>query len=97
MSISSRKILAMNLKYYRYKYNLSQEKFAEMIDSSLVYINQIENLKRKPTIDMLDKIAERMNNNLKMSSNIVASDLIKYNKSHLINFTRVDEVHFKNQ
>lgn len=29
--ISSRDILAINLKYYRYKLNLSQEKFAEKI------------------------------------------------------------------
>lgn len=55
---NSREILSMNLKYYRQKYNLSQEKFAEKVGSNLVYINELENCKRKPTIEMLDKIAE---------------------------------------
>lgn len=38
-------ILAINLKYYRKKYNLSQEKFAEVLDTTLSYLNQIENNK----------------------------------------------------
>ena len=50
---NSREILSMNLKYYRQKYNLSQEKFAEKVGSNLVYINELENCKRKPTIEML--------------------------------------------
>lgn len=58
---NSREILSMNLKYYRQKYNLFQEKFAEKVGSNLVYINELENCKRKPTIEMLDKIAEGMN------------------------------------
>lgn len=29
---SSKKILSMNLKYYRIKYTLSQEKFAEKVE-----------------------------------------------------------------
>lgn len=35
-------ILAINLKYYRKKYNLSQEKFAEVLGTTLSYLNQIE-------------------------------------------------------
>ena len=58
---SSKEILSMNLKYYRNKYNLSQEKFAEVVDSNLVYINQLENCRRKPTIDLLDKFANNLN------------------------------------
>lgn len=61
---NSREILSMNLKYYRQKYNLSQEKFAEKVGSNLVYINELENCKRKPTIEMLDKIADGMNKNI---------------------------------
>ena len=34
------KILAINLKYYRKKYNLSQEKFAEILEISLSNLNQ---------------------------------------------------------
>lgn len=41
--------------------NNIEEKFAEKVGSNLVYINELENCKRKPTIEMLDKIAEGMN------------------------------------
>ena len=88
---NSREILSMNLKYYRQKYNLSQEKFAEKVGSNLVYINELENCKRKPTIEMLDKIAEGMNKNIDRKLKMTASRLLKYDSSHKTNFTRVDE------
>ncbi len=88
--ISSKEILSMNLKYYRQKYNLSQEKFAEVIGSNLVYLNQIENCKRKPTIDMLDKIVINLNKYDK-NLNISSSDLIRYDDNHKTNFARIDE------
>ena len=87
---SSKEILSMNLKFYRLKYNLSQEKFAEKVGSNLVYINELENCRRKPTIDMLDKIADGINDNIDSKLNITASDLIKYDKDHITNFTRID-------
>ena len=80
----------MNLKYYRQYFNLSQEKFAEKIGSNLVYINQLENCKRKPTTDMLDKLANGINK-LDKSLNITASDLLKYDPGHKTNFNRIDE------
>ena len=79
---NSREILSMNLKYYRQKYNLSQEKFAEKVGSNLVYINELENCKRKPTIEMLDKIAEGMNKNIDRKLKMTASELLKYDRSH---------------
>ena len=90
MILSSKKILSMNLKYYRHCFNLSQEKFAEKIGSNLVYINQLENCKRKPTTDMLDKLANGITQ-LDKSLNITASDLLKYDPSHKTDFTRIDE------
>lgn len=90
MILSSKKILSINLKYYRQYFNLSQEKFAEKIESNLVYINQLENCKRKPTTDMLDKLANGINK-LDKSLNITASDLLKYDPSHKTNFSRIDE------
>lgn len=36
-------ILSINLKFYRKKYNLSQEKFADILGTTLSYLNQIEN------------------------------------------------------
>ena len=88
---SSKEILSMNLKYYRQKYNLSQELVAEKVGSNLVYINQLENCKRKPTIDMLDKIADGMNSNIDHKLNMTGSELIRYDKGHITTFTRVDE------
>ena len=90
MILSSKKILSINLKYYRQYFNLSQEKFAEKIGSNLVYINQLENCKWKPTTDMLDKLANGINK-LDKSLNITASDLLKYDPSHRTNFNRIDE------
>ena len=91
MKLTSKQILSMNLKFYRQKYNLSQEKFAESVGSNLVYINELENCHRKPTIDMLDKIAEGMNNNIDSKLNMTASNLIKYDASHKTKYTRIDE------
>lgn len=91
MIINSKKILSMNLKFYREKYNLSQEKFAEKVGSNLVYINQLENCKRKPTTDMLDKIADGMNKNIDPKLKMTSSELLRYDPSHKTNFTRVDE------
>lgn len=88
---NSREILSMNLKYYRQKYNLSQEKFAEKVGSNLVYINELENCKRKPTIEMLDKIAEGMNKNIDRKLKMTASELLKYDRNHKTTFNRIDE------
>lgn len=88
--MNSKQILSMNLKYYRQKYNLSQEKFAEIIGSNLVYLNQMENCKRKPTIDMLDKIKDNLNKYDK-TLNLASSDLITYNTKHKTDYARIDE------
>jgi len=81
--LSSREILAINLKYYRYKSNLSQEKFAEKLNSTLPYINQLEKGKRKPTLELLDKFSSKLG--------ITSAELITYNKEHLIENKRIDE------
>ena len=87
--MSSKEILSMNLKYYRNKYNLSQEKFAEVVDSTLAYINQLENCRRKPTIDLLDKFANNLNKYDK-KLNMTSAKLITYDESHKTNLTRID-------
>jgi transcriptional regulator with XRE-family HTH domain len=89
--MTSKEILSMNLKYYRQKYHLSQEKFAEKVGSNLVYINELENCRRKPTVDMLDKIARGMNKNIDSKLNMTGSELIKYDPKHKTNYSRVDE------
>ena len=83
-------ILAINLKYYRKKYNLSQEKFAEIIGTSLSYLNQIGNNKVDVKCSTIDKFANNINNYDKKSI-IKSEDLVKYNKKHITNFNRIDE------
>ena len=81
--LKSKDILAINLKYYRYKNKLSQEKFAEMLGSTLPYINQLENGRRKPTLELLDKFANKLN--------VTSAELITYNEKHNIEAKRIDE------
>ena len=80
--MKSREILAINLKYYRYKLNLSQEKFAEKLGSTLPYINQLENARRKPSLELVDKFAEKLG--------ISAAKLITYNPRYIIDKQRID-------
>lgn len=91
MNITSQQILAMNIKYYRARYGLSQEKFAEKVGSNLTYINQIENCKRNISLEMLDKIVNKMNKNIDSKLKMTSSKLLEYDSSHKTNFKRVDE------
>ncbi|MFV0479463.1 MAG: helix-turn-helix domain-containing protein [Anaerorhabdus sp.] len=55
---NTRKNLANNLLFLRYKHNLSQEKLAAMCDSSATYISAIEHGKRNASVDFLDSVAK---------------------------------------
>ena len=59
--------------------------------SSLVYINQLEKGRRKTSLEMLDKLAEGINKNIDSKLNITSSDLLKYDESHITNYTRIDQ------
>jgi len=83
-------ILAINLKYYRKKYNLSQEKFAEVLGTTLSYLNQIENNKVDVKSSTIDKFAKNINIYDK-NAKIKSEDLVTYTKKHLTNFSRIDE------
>lgn len=82
--------LAINLKYFRKKYNLSQEKFAEILGTTLSYLNQIENNKIDVKSSTIDKFAQNINKYDK-KAHLKSEDLVKYNKDHITNFTRIDE------
>ena len=62
---------------------MSQEKFAEILGSTLPYINQLENGKRKPTLELLDRYSKILG--------ITSAELITYNKEHYIIAKRIDE------
>ena len=83
-------ILSINLKYYRMQYNLSQEKFAEVLGTSLSYLNQIENLKVNVRLQTVDKFANNINK-YDHNSKVTATLLLTYNKEHITNYSRVDE------
>lgn len=54
-------LLIFNIKYYRYKNNISQEKLAEMCSLSPRYITDIERGLHCPTINKLESIAKSLN------------------------------------
>ena len=56
-----RDILAMNIKEYRRKNGLSQEKLAEKAGISTPFIAMIEISRKFPTPDVLDRIAGALN------------------------------------
>ena len=56
-----REIFMYNVKFYRKKLEISQEKLAELADLSTNYIGDIERKKRKVTIDTIEKIALALN------------------------------------
>ena len=96
----ARKNLAINLRFYRKVFNLSQEKFGELIGSNLKYINELENCKRNLRIDMLDKISLGITNALSKNKHacdvlgckvVTSSMLIDYFKEHETDYKRIDE------
>ena len=82
--------LALNLKYYRKKYNVSQERFVEILGTSLSYLNQIENNKVDVKCSTIDKFANNINI-YDRKTNIKPEDLVKYNQKHITNYNRIDE------
>ena len=82
--------LSINLKYYRKKYNLSQEKFAEILGTTLSYLNQIENNNVDVKTSTIDRFAENINKYDKKAK-LKSEDLIIFDKSHITHFSRIDE------
>lgn len=53
--------LGNNVKKIRKERKITQERLAEMIDCSTNHVKCIENAKRVPSIDILEKIAKTLN------------------------------------
>lgn len=58
--MSLRHNLAANLRRIRHRRELSQDDFAALIDIHRTYLNDLEQAKRSPTIDVIEKIAKRL-------------------------------------
>ena len=58
---SLKDLLIFNIKYYRYKNNLSQEKLAEKCSLSSRYLTDIERGLHCPTMNKLEILAKSLN------------------------------------
>lgn len=61
MANSTKDIFRYNLKFYRNKLNLTQEKLSELSGISSDYLSEIERGKRTPSFKRLDLIASALN------------------------------------
>ena len=83
--------LAINLRFYRFKYQLSQEKFAEILGTTLSYLNQIENNKVDDMkTSTIMKFVENINK-YDTEANLTYKDLVNYKEEKVIQFSRIDE------
>ena len=87
MSLSE--LLSINLRYYRKKYNLSQERFAEAIGTSLSHLNKMEQQKVDVKLSTLDKYAKNLSKFSKDTINSI--DFLSSDKSRITHYSRIDE------
>ncbi len=81
--MSLKEVVGINLKYYRYKSGLSQEKFYTDLELNHKYLANVERGKENISLDYIQDLA----NKLKIDIN----DLIIYNPKHVISKKRIDE------
>ena len=84
-----KEILSVNLRYYRKKYNLSQEKFAEVIGTSLSHLNKMEQQKVDVKLSTITKYADNLSKFAKEKINPV--DFLSTDKTRITNYSRIDE------
>lgn len=78
-----KKTVGINLKYYRYKSGLSQEKFYTLFNLNSKYLAGVERGEVNITFDYVEELAKRLG--------ITTNDLILYNEEHIIKKKRIDE------
>ena len=84
-----KEILSINLRYYRKKYNLSQEKFSEVIGTSLSHLNKMEQGKVDVKLSTITKYADNLSKFAKESIDPI--DFFNNSKSRITNYSRIDE------
>lgn len=72
--IDIREIFSQNLKYYRIKSNISQEKLSEIAGLTDKYISDLERRLYDPSLKTIDSLANALN--------IETYLLLKYNETH---------------
>ncbi|MCI9280828.1 MAG: helix-turn-helix transcriptional regulator [Bacilli bacterium] len=78
-----RNIVGINLKYYRYKSGLSQEKFYLGLELNPKYLAKVERGKANISFDYVEELAKKLK--------VHINDLILYNENHVIDKKRIDE------
>ena len=76
-------IIGINLRYFRYKSGLSQEKFYSNLGLSYKYLACIERGEENITTDYIDLLATKLG--------VSPTELTTYNEEHIIKKKRVDE------
>ncbi len=76
-------IVGINLKYYRYKSGMSQEKFYSSLGLNTKYLAQVERGEVNISFDYVEDLAKKLN--------VSINDLIIYNEKHVIDKKRIDE------
>lgn len=75
-------ILAMNLRFYRHKLNLTQKEFYEKYNLNFKYMSRVESAKVNVTIETVEKVADILE--------ISPVELLTYDNKHKVNKKRVD-------
>ncbi len=78
-----KKIVGRNLKYYRYKTGLSQEKFYEQYNLNPKYLASIERGEINVTIDFLENLAKILKIDIR--------EFFNPDKNRIITKKRIDE------
>lgn len=72
--VDIREVFSQNLKYYRIKSNISQEKLSEVVGLTYKYISDLERQLYDPSLKTIDSLAKALN--------IETYLLLKYDESH---------------
>lgn len=80
--METKKIIGINLKYYRYQAGLSQEDFYNKLGLSSKYLACVERGEINVTICFLEKLAKKLN--------ISIQDLISLDENKMIKEKRID-------
>ena len=79
---SLKKILGINLLYYRNLENLSQEKYYSKYNLSVQHMSNVERGTENVTLDFVDKVSKAIG--------IPAEELLLFNESKIVTKKRVD-------
>lgn len=80
---SLKKILGINLRYYRNLENLSQEKYYAKYNLSIKHLANAERGNLNVTLDFVDKVSKALN--------IPSIELLTFDETKIVNKKRVDQ------